>query len=256
MLGYCAKALGICLSNPVRALMMFFPLPIAMLMLDRNPGSQIMAFDALFAVGIVSLIFLYKLKQNASFSDAFLYAVITLLGYGALRTWLFGAYQEQVFTQGLETIRTQFPSMVQNVMLQGTLPIWKALLPAVWVVTQSMGLYLGYLLFGKLLKLPSQISTLRFPGLYNMLIIAILPLYLFEQTKMLFINALLAMCVVPFIQGTTVVSQRLSLVFANKIVHGVFMAIIILYAHILLVLMGFADMWLNKRNEIPGGITA
>ncbi len=256
MLGYCAKALGICVSNPVRSLMMFFPLPIGMLLLERSTGSQMMALDAIAAVGLVCLTFLYRLKQKGNFSDAFLLAVISLFGYGLLRTWIFGVYQEQVFSQGLETIKTQLPTIVDNAMFQEAIPLWKAILPAIWVITQSLGLYVGYLLFGKLLKLPAQISSLKFPGIYNLFIIAILPLYLLEQTKMLFVNLLLTMCVVPFIQGITVVSQRLAMVFANKLVHGIFMAIIILYAHILLVLMGFADMWLNKRNEIPGGITA
>jgi hypothetical protein len=119
-----------------------------------------------------------------------------------------------------------------------------------------MALVLGFLLFQKLLKLTSMLNSLNFPGLYNLLIVAIIPLYLFEQTKMLFLNALLALCVIPFLQGVSVVWQRLGLVFANRVVLGIFMIVIILYTHILLVLLGFADMWLNKRKEIPGGITA
>jgi hypothetical protein len=146
--------------------------------------------------------------------------------------------------------------MVDNAMFTDALPIWKAVLPSVWVITQSMALVLGFLLFQKLLKLTSMLNSLNFPGLYNLLIVAIIPLYLFEQTKMLFLNALLALCVIPFLQGVSVVWQRLGLVFANRVVLGIFMIVIILYTHILLVLLGFADMWLNKRKEIPGGITA
>jgi hypothetical protein len=196
------------------------------------------------------------LKRGTVLSEAFLVANLGLLVYGVLRFHFFGAYQVQVFDQGLEMIKAQLPSMVDNAMFTDALPIWKAVLPSVWVITQSMALVLGFLLFQKLLKLTSMLNSLNFPGLYNLLIVAIIPLYLFEQTKMLFLNALLALCVIPFLQGVSVVWQRLGLVFANRVVLGIFMIVIILYTHILLVLLGFADMWLNKRKEIPGGITA
>jgi hypothetical protein len=256
LFAYISKTVVLSMANPIKPLLMFFPLPLALLMLDANPGAQVMALDAIFAVGVVSLIFLYKLKAGIKQSEAFLIANLGLLAYGLVRYWLFGVYQLQVFDQGLEMLQTQLPLLVDNTVFTEALPLWKAILPSVWIITQSLGLALGFLLFQKLLKIPSLLSSLSFPGLYNLLIIAIIPLYLFEQTKMLFLNALLALCVIPFLQGVSVVWQRLGFVFANRIVLGIFMLVIILYAHIMLVLLGFADMWLNKRKEIPGGITA
>ncbi len=256
LLAYSSKTVALSMANPIKALLMFFPLPLALLMLDANPGTQVMALDAIFAVGMVSLIFLYMLKAGKKLSEALLISNLGLLAYGFIRYRLFGVYQLQVFDQGLEMLQAQLPSMLDNTMFAEALPLWKAVLPSVWIITQSIGLAMGYLLFQKLLKIPSLLSSFNFPSLYNLLIIAIIPLYLFEQTKMLFLNALLALCVIPFLQGVSVVWQRLGFVFANRIVLGIFMLVIILYAHILLVLLGFADMWLNKRNEIPGGITA
>jgi hypothetical protein len=77
---------------------------------------------------------------------------------------------------------------------------------------------------------------------------AVLPLYFFDQTKVLFYNLLITLCVIPFNQGASLVWQRLSLIFTNRFISGLFMIIIVLYANILLVLIGFANMWFSKRN--------
>ncbi|MDD3236004.1 MAG: hypothetical protein PHH43_06720 [Candidatus Cloacimonetes bacterium] len=256
LLSYSAKNMVLSMANPIKALLLFFPVPLGFLFLDANPGTQVMAMDAIFAVGGVSLIFLYMLKRGNKINDAFLVANLGLLVYGLLRYKLFGTSQAQMFDQGLEMLNTQMPTLVNNAMFTEALPLWKAILPSVWVITQSIGFVLGFILFQRLLKIPSILQSLSFPGIYNLLIIAIIPLYLIEQTKMLFLNALLALCVIPFLQGISSVWQRLGLVFANRVVLGILMFVIILYAHIMLVLLGFADMWINERKEIPGGITA
>ncbi|MDD2228798.1 MAG: hypothetical protein PHY48_05250 [Candidatus Cloacimonetes bacterium] len=256
LMSFSAKNLVLSIANPLRALLMFFPIPLGLLFLDANPETQVMAMDAIFSVGGISLIFLYMLKRGNKINEAFLISNLGLLAYGLVRFKLFGASQVQIFDQGLEMIKTQMPTMINNAMFTETLPLWKAVLPSVWIITQSVGFVLGFIIFQRLLKIPSILQSLNFPGVYNLLIIAIIPLYLLEQTKMLFLNALLALCVIPFLQGVSLVWQRLGVIFANRVVLGIFMFVIILYAHVLLVLLGFADMWINKRKEIPGGIAA
>lgn len=256
LLIFCVKTISTSLVSPLKALSLFFVLPVGLLLWDNSPSSQIMALDAIFAVGGVTVLYLYALKRNHVLSEAFMFANLLLAAYGLLRFQLFGLYHAQAFDQGMELLRTQMPALVDNAMLSSSLPVWKMLLPTVWIFGQSTALLIGYLLFQKMLKVPFTLANLRFPVAYNYLIIAILPLYLFEQTKMLFVNALLALCIIPFLQGISLMWQRLGLIFANRFVLGIFMVIIILYASIFLALFGFADMWLNKRNTIPGGTTA
>jgi len=189
-------------------------------------------------------------------SDAMLVSFLALAAYGVLRFRLFGAYESQLMDQGIKTLRTQMPAMLDNPMLGQMLPVWKMLNPAIWTISQGLAMVVGYLLFQRMLKVPSVIENLRFPGLYNLLILAIIPLYLVEQTRWVFINALLTLCFIPLLQGFSLLWGRLGLIFNNRVFVIILMIIITLYASILLVLVGFADMWLQKRNSIPGGTTA
>jgi len=61
---------------------------------------------------------------------------------------------------------------------------------------------------------------------------------------------------IPLLQGIAVLWQRMKLIFSNQIVLSILMIIITIYANVLLVLIGFADMWLSKQNSIPGGTPA
>lgn len=256
MLMFCARTISTSLVSPWKALILVFIAPLGLLLWDKSSASQLMALDAIFAVGIVALTYLYMLKRNHVLSEAFMVANLVLIAYGLLRFQLFEGYHLAAFEQGLTALKEQMPALVDNAILSESLPLWKMLLPAVWIITQSLALFIGFLLFQKLLKIPVTITNMKFPGLYNLLIIAILPLFLFEQTKMLSVNILISLCVIPFLQGVSLMWQRLGLIFANRFILSIFMIIIVLYASILLVLFGFADMWLNKQNSIPGGTPA
>lgn len=256
LLMFCARTISTSMLSPWKALIMVFIAPLGLLLWDKSLASQLMALDAIFAVGTVALIYLYMLRHNYVLSEAFMVANLVLVAYGLLRFQLFAGYHLAAFEQGLIAMKEQMPALVDNAILLESLPVWKMLLPAVWIITQSLALFIGFLLFQKLLKIPVSLANMRFPGLYNLLIIAILPLFLIEQTKMLSVNMLISLCAIPFLQGVSLMWQKLSMIFANRFILSIFMIIIVLYASILLVLFGFADMWLNKRNSIPGGTTA
>lgn len=253
---YAARSIGNCLQAPFRNLFGIFIAPLVMLLLDSSMGSRLVALDALIAVGGTAMIFVYCLKLNKGTSLSLLYASLLLAGYGLVRYQFFGAYQRELFDEGLKLINTQLSTFTDAAMLDMLIPIWKAILPAMWILGQNVALVIGYFLFQKLIGIPVIMDTLRFPMWYNFLIVAILPLYLFEQTKLLFLNALLSLCVIPFLQGMGLCWRWLSGVFANKWAAGIFMIIILIYASIPLVLTGFADMWLSLRNHLHGGKTA
>lgn len=256
LLSFAAKTISLSLVKPVQSIALFFVAPLAALFLDTDIATRLMALDAIFGCGALILVFMLTLKRNHILSESLMLSFIALVGYGMLRNWLFGTYQNQLFDAGIVALKDQFGAMLDQKMLDQMLPLWRSLLPAVWTISQGLALLVGYLVFQKLLKVPNAWQNMRFPGIYNLLVIAVIPLYLFEQTRMLGLNALIALCFIPLLQGVSVMWSKLGLIFSSRIVVSILMIIFTLYANILLVLLGFADMWLTKRNSIPGGTTA
>ncbi len=242
--------------KPVQAIMLFFAVPAIMLFMDTDISTRLMALDAIAGVGLTTGVFLSVLKRNHVLSEAFMISFIVIVAYGLGRAYLFGDYHNQVFDRGMLAMKQQLPQLMDNAAIEQTMPLWKSVMPAVWIVSQGLALLIGYAIFQKLLHIPNTLQNMRFPGLYNLLIIGIIPLYLVQPTKMLFVNALIALCMIPLLQGVAVLTQKMKLIFANRFVLSIFMIIITLYANVLLVLIGFADMWLSKQNSIPGGTTA
>ena len=253
---FMARTIGISLVKPIQAIMMFFAVPAIMLVIDTDISTRVMALDAIAGVGLTTGVFLSVLKRNHVLSEAFMVSFIVLAGYGLVRASLFGDYHNQLFEQGMLAIKEQMPQMMDNAMMERTMPLWKTVMPAVWILSQGLALLIGFAIFQKLLHIPDTLQNMRFPGMYNLLIISIIPLYLIQSTQMLFVNALIALCMIPLLQGIAVLWQRMKLIFSNQIVLSILMIIITIYANVLLVLIGFADMWLSKQNSIPGGTPA
>ncbi len=256
LLSFAARSISLILVKPVQSLMLFFLGPLTALILDTDISTRLMALDAIFGCGVLILVFLITLQRNHVLSESLMLSFVALVAYGMLRHWLFGAYQVKLFDQGIVVLKDQFGSRLDLTMLDQMLPVWRSVLPAVWIISQGLALLAGYLIFQRLLKVSDACQNMRFPGIYNLLVIAVIPLYLFEQTRVLGLNALIALCFIPLLQGFSVMWSKLGLIFSNRIVVSILMIIFTLYANILLVLLGFADMWLTKKNSIPGGTTA
>ncbi len=242
--------------HQLQNLLLFMLVPLLAMLIDSSLQTRLLAMDALFGVGFALMVFILALKRNHILSDAFMVAFLFLAGYGMLRFLLFGQLQTSLFDQAVAAFDTQLPLKLDNDLLLQMQTMGRAVLPAVWIISQGFALVIGFLFFLNALKAFPAISQMRFPSLYNLLIIAILPLFLLEQTKLIFLNALISLCFIPLIQGTLVFWQKLGLIFNSRIVAGICMLIILIYANILLVLYGFADMWQNKKNYNPGGTTA
>lgn len=254
IMAFAARNIALCITAPLRSLLGFWPVPLAMLFLDSSLGSRIVCMDALIAVGGTAVIFLYALKQGKGTSLALMYASLLLVGYGLLRFQFFGTYQAKLFEDGLKIMNTQFPGLAQTANTASMLQVWKAILPSMWTVGQSLGLVIGFLVFQKLIGTPYILGGLRFPWWYNLIMIAVIPLYLVDQIKLISVNALIALCVIPLLQGLGLCWRWMISVFSNRWAAGILTIIIVLYAFILLILLGFADMWLNARNHYNGGI--
>jgi len=252
---YVAKTAEVNLTKPLQAFLMFIPVPVLMLILDPQTSTRLLCLDAILAVGLPILVFLLVLKNNHILSNSFMAAFLVMFVWGILRYYLFRGYQDQLFEQGIQLVKDKMPALLNSDLLQQTLPLWKGIIPSIWIISQAIAWLIGFLLFEGRLQIPNRIENLRFPVYYNLLIIAVLPLYFLDQTKVLFFNLLLSLCVIPFFQGAALVWQRLGMIFSNRIISGLFMLIIVLYANILLVLLGFGNMWFTKRNITSGGNT-
>jgi len=253
---YIAKTAEQNLTKPLPAFLLFVPVPAAMLIFDTQISTRLLCLDAIFTVGLPVLAFLLVVKYNHLLSNGFLASFIVIAAWGIVRYYLFQTYQNELFEQGIAMVKDRMPSLLDNSLMEQTLPLWKEIIPSIWIVSQSLAWLIAYLLFEWRLKVPNRIANLKFTGFYNLLIIAVLPLYYFTQTRALFLNLLISLCIIPFIQGAALVWQRLGMIFANRFISGLFMIIIVLYANILLVLLGFGNMWFTKRNITPGGNAA
>jgi len=253
---YIAKTAEQNLMKPLPAFLLFILVPAAMLIFDTQISTQLLCLDAIFTVGLPVLVFLLVVKYNHLLSNGFLASFIVIAAWGIVRYYLFQAYQNNLFEQALAMVKDRMPALLNNSLMEQTLPLWKRIIPAIWIISQSLAWLIGFLLFEWRLKIPNRIANLKFTRYYNLLIIAVLPLYYFSQTKGLFLNLLISLCIIPFVQGAALVWQRLGMIFANRFISGLFMIIIVLYANILLVLLGFGNMWFTKRNITPGGNAA
>jgi len=253
---FCARTLGSAIVSPQRALFAFFVIPLALLLIDRSPANQLMVLDAIFGVGIIAWVFLITLRANQVLSEALLISAIALMVYSLARMFLFGAFLTESFDQGFELLQAQVPALVNTQYMDLSMKLWKMILPSMWGVGQILALLVGYYLFHKTIKIPFRFEDLKFPALYNLLIVAILPLYLVDAGRLIFINALILLCMIPLTQGFASVSVGLAKVIASDIVRGIIMVIVLLYAFIPLTLIGFADSWLGIRTNNRGGNTA
>ncbi len=256
LLGYSGKIIAQGRPRQLQSLLLFMLAPLLAMLVYPGQPTRLLALDALLGVGVTLMVFILALRRNHVLSDALMVAFLFLAGYGMLRFALFGELQTSLFDQAVAAFETQFPLKLENDLLLQMQTMGRAVLPAVWIVSQGFALVIGFLLFLRALKVSTVLEQLRFPSLYNMLIVAILPLFVLEQTKLIFLNALISLCFIPLIQGAVIFWQKLGLIFNNRIVAGILMLLILIYANILLVLYGFADIWLNKNNYNPGGTTA
>jgi len=257
MMLFCAKALGPAIVSPQRAISAFFVIPLLVMLFDGgNPQTPLMVMDAILGVGAVAYIFLIVLRKTQYLNQAFLAAALVIMLYSVLRMLLFGSVLDQIYNEGISAMQAQMPSLLDGQYMELSARLWKYLQPAFWGVGQISALLISYLIFHKAIKIPLKTSDMKFPLVYNFLILAILPLYFVEAGRAVFINAMILLCTIPLIQGSFSVLGGLAKVFENKFIRGVIMFFLVIYAFIPLTLFGFADLWMSHSNKPRGGKTA
>lgn len=254
---FCAKALGPAIVSPQRALTAFFVMPLFTLIFNGSSfGTPLMVLDAIIGVGAVAYVFLIVLRRNQFLGQAFMAAVLVIMLYSVLRMLLFGSVLRQSFNEGLIMMQDQMPALIDAEYMEIAKRLWTMVLPAFWGVGQIFALLIGFLVFHKTIKIPFQPAEMKFPVVFNILILLILPLYFIEAGRDIFINALILLCTVPLIQGFFSVWVGISKVVSNLAIKSIIMAAILIYAFIPLTLIGFADGWMSFSNIKRGGNTA
>lgn len=255
---YAGKVVEFSLRSPLKAVAAFFLIPVAMLLFDGSPSALLPVCDAVFGVGFPVLIFLIGSSRFRRTSVAFTFSSLFVIAYGMWRGYYFGDILQQSFTEVMTMARNQFPQYMDTALMHDTGAIWSALMPSAWVVTQVLGLFAGLILFQKQAGIEFKMSRLQLPVYYNFLIIILLPLYFVSGNELVFYNAMISMAVLPILQGVGVLIDFLSRILVNRILLGVslFIILINLSSYVLILILGFADIWLNFRKLETGGSPA
>ncbi len=246
---------------PLRTISWFFLIPLASLLFyGSDVLSQIHLTDAVLGTGAIVLIYLLALKAGAKSNTAFSWATLGIIIYGLLRAWSWGSQLEPLHTEAINTALEQMRQIQQNIdesLIRTTLTAITNLWPAQWMVTQILALFVGFILFKKFSRIDEPISDRTFPAFYNIFILAALPLYFIPGLELYFYNALLALCVVPFIQGVAIVNQKSAAIFQNRVVRVLILILLLLnyITYIILTILGFAYMWksplISQQGDTP-----
>lgn len=213
----------------------------------RQPGSLLIVSDAVFGAGLVSLLYLYSLTRQGKPAVALVHGAILVIVYGALRFFLFRTQLIAAHDLALAEMNKLVPQMMQLAKTQNTLAITRFLLPASWTVTQLLALTAGHLAFLHLSGVKSILREFSLPAWYNLLILAVLPLYFIPPLREVLVNTLLALCFLPLVQGIGVILNWFSRLVSNPLVTLLVIALALLNL-ILVALLGFADTWLDFRK--------
>lgn len=253
---FAAKALGPALVAPYRTLLGFFILPLVFAAISGEDSLSLMlVLDAVFGVGTIVYIFLITLRRNQTLTEAFLASAILLMIYSFIRMIVFKDLLNTQLEEGLEQVSQMMPQLANMEGFELSMALWKQYVPIFWGVMQIFALLLGFLLFHRGIRLPIGQDSFRFPVLYNVLILAILPWCLQSAYQTDFISALILLCTIPLIQGFFALWAWLSRMLNSNIIKGIIMIFVLIYAFIPLTLFGYANSWVSPINKKDSGET-
>lgn len=236
-------------TSPARMMALFFvfPLGLAIWMINREPGLFITASDAVWSVGLCLLLFMYSLQKGARVSSALAHGSVLIIGYGILRYVIFQKFLTLANDQAVSDLAKAFPQMFQMKEMQASLATMRFLIPSSWIVPQVVALFAGSIIFQQLAGQRFSLRDFGIPKYYNFLILAVLPLYFFPQMHIVLFNSLIALCVLPVIQGIGVLVY-VSTLYTSNLFMMILLTIIITLNLILVALLGFADIWFDFRK--------
>ncbi|PKN79691.1 MAG: hypothetical protein CVU48_04635 [Candidatus Cloacimonetes bacterium HGW-Cloacimonetes-1] len=258
LLAFCGKNGSQCISNPTKSISPFFIVPIILLILVYRTDNLMLASDALYGVGLAVMFFLISIKRNVHINDAITRTALLIIAYGLWRSILFGDVLDKTFDSAISSLQKNFVMFKTESLGVNTVKYMHLLMPAIWTVQQILALMIGFVLFEKNVGIVQGIRKFALPKYFSIILLAILPLYFWDNSFIFFVNALLSLCMLPMLQGLIVLVDRTFSIVPNRMLAGIVLAIILLniISYLFIVLLGLADQWLDFRKINNGGISA
>ena len=213
----------------------------------RTTPVIIRGLDAVFGVALPIMLYSESQRRYKNNSLALAHTAIFVSAYGIIRFLLFWRVLALALDQAIEAMAQISPQMMQNMATPQSLDLLESLLPVSWIIPQLLALFLGFILFHRLQGTRFIWKEVFFPKYCNLLILLIVPLFFFPQTQLLFVNALIALCFLPAIQGIGVVFHFFSSISSNVFLMAL-LVLLIAFNLFLIALIGFADIWLDLRK--------
>ncbi len=230
-----------------RALLwLVFPILSALFTL-RQPQMLLLASDAFFGAGLAVLVYIWSLLRQGKPVVALTHASLLIIIYGTLRFFVFEAQISAAYTQTFTEMENRLPQLLQTEQARQSLEFTRVLLPSSWTVSQLTALILGYMIHLRFLGGRHILRRMMLPAYYNLLVLAVLPLYFAPQLRGLLLNSLVSLLLLPFLQGLGVLLHW----FARESTNFLLILLVVLLAFInivLVALIGFADIWLDLRK--------
>jgi len=198
-----------------------------------------------------------KIQSGNNVRNAFSFAAILTIIYGLLRYYIFADLLLQMFDQNLRTMQTQFPSLAAS-LNPTTISVMKVFMPSGWILLQLVALFVGYLLLLRTLGYNHNLRKFRLPAFMPYLLIAVIPVYFYDRLWFLFVNCLIGLSIVFFFQGLGVLVAKFCQYIPNPVLSTALLVFVLInfLSYIILIILGFADQWLDLRKlETNGGIT-
>lgn len=252
---YAGKSLQFSVVAPHRMLALFCAAPLASMAMDPSSTGVMAASNAILGVGVAVYVFLLSTRMKQSLSDSFAYAVIWIVLFGTLRHILWGSILNTQLEQGLSMMSGNAIPWIDPGTMETTTHLLRLFWPVTWTGSQMIALLAGFLLFHAQLGLRFSWQMIRFPAFVTILPLAAIPLYLVKDLRLLFVNLLIALCFLPFLQGMGVVLNKATRLISNKVVRGILLFTLLINAisYALITLLGLADQWWDFRNTNAGG---
>ena len=258
LMSLCGKNLSQCVVNPTKSISPFFIIPVIVLAFVYQTDNLMLVSDAMYGVGIAVLFFLISLRRNVHINDAITRSALIVIAYGLWRSFLFGDVLGKSFDMAVTSMQKNFVMFKAEDFNTSTFKYLRLLIPSIWTVQQIIALMIGFMLFLKNSGIVKGMRSFALPNYYSFILIAVLPLYFWDNSIVLLMNALISLCFLPMIQGLIVVIRKMFTIIPNRVVASFVLALIMLniVSYLFIVLIGLADQWLDFRNLNNGGISA
>jgi hypothetical protein len=236
------------IRNIIPAMLLFFLIPVTIGILQfRQTEVLVLSADAVFGVGLATLLFVFIMQKQNELNHALILSTLLIIIYGFCRHFIFQNYINSVNEQAIKELSGILPQMMQSPGSQASIDLIRQILPTGWIVPQVVAMYLGFIILSAATEKKFSWSNFRLPQYYNILILLILPLFLVPSMRLIFVNALISLCILPLIQGIGVLLHLLARYTASGFML-MFLIILIALNLILVALIGFADIWLDFRK--------